>query len=55
MDKIDIKATFPSGADRGDPLTVTVQYDFYALTPLISTIWGGGALSLESSATMYIE
>ena len=55
MDTMDVQVTFPSGTDRGNPITVTVQYDFYALTPLISTIWGGGALSLESAATMYIE
>jgi len=55
MEEIDVQATFPSGTDRGDPITVTVQYDFYALTPLISTVWGGGPLPLESSAMMYIE
>lgn len=55
IDEVDVQVTFPSGTERGNPLTVTMQYHFYALTPLISIIWGGGALSLESAATMYIE
>lgn len=55
MNELTITVDTSQGTERGDPLSVTMQYDFEALTPLISTIWGGGALSLESSATMYIE
>lgn len=55
MDEIDIQVTFPSGTDqRGDPITVTVTYDFRAITPLIGDIIGN-PLTLQSSATMIIE
>lgn len=55
IDELNITVETPQGTERGNPLTVTMQYDLHALTPLISVIWGGGALSLESSANMYIE
>ena len=55
IDELNITVETPQGTERGNPLTVTMQYHFYALTPLISVIWGGGTLSLESSANMYIE
>ncbi len=41
--------------ERGDPLTVTVRYDFLAATPVISALWGGGNLSLGSRTTMELE
>lgn len=44
----------PAGGQRGDPLTVTVTYDFYAITPLIGQIIGN-PMTLRSSATMIIE
>ncbi|MDQ6884548.1 MAG: pilus assembly protein [Candidatus Dormibacteraeota bacterium] len=34
---------------------VDVAYDFKAITPLISSFWGGGALRIGSSATMVLE
>jgi len=34
---------------------VDVNYDFRAITPLISNFWGGGALRIVSSTTMVIE
>src|ERR1700694_1573807 len=34
---------------------VDVNYDFRAITPLISNFWGGGALRIGSSTTMVIE
>jgi Flp pilus assembly protein TadG len=34
---------------------VDVNYDFRAITPLISSFWGGGALRIASSTTMVIE
>jgi Flp pilus assembly protein TadG len=36
-------------------IKVVVSYDFTAFTPLISNIWGGGALRIKSSAQMVIE
>ncbi len=34
---------------------VDVNYDFRAITPVISNFWGGGGLRIASSATMVIE
>ncbi|MFQ6001456.1 MAG: TadE/TadG family type IV pilus assembly protein [Anaerolineae bacterium] len=44
-----------SDPTTGDPIEVTVIYRFYALTPLIDRIWGGGPLPLRSKALMFIE
>jgi len=52
---LTITVETPDGTGRGDPLTVTMQYDFYAVTPFLSIVWGGGSLPLEGSATMHIE
>jgi len=52
MDEVDVEVS-PNG-QRGDPITVTVTYDFHALTPLIGNIIGN-PLILRSSATMIIE
>ena len=40
---------------RGDPVVVTVRYDFLAATPVISALWGGGNLALGSRTTMELE
>ncbi len=52
MDEVDVQVT--GGTGRGQPLTVNVTYDFYAITPLIGDIIGN-PLTLRSSATMIIE
>jgi len=54
MDEIDVQVVPDSPFDRGEPITVTVTYDFYAITPLIGQIIGN-PLTLRSSATMIIE
>jgi Flp pilus assembly protein TadG len=36
-------------------IRVDVNYDFRAITPVISNFWGGGALRIVSSSTMVIE
>ncbi|MFQ5945131.1 MAG: TadE family protein [Anaerolineae bacterium] len=40
---------------RGDPVAVTVRYNFLAATPVISALWGGGNLPLGSRTTMELE
>lgn len=39
------------GTVVGETSTVTVTYDFTTPVPLISNIWGGGALTITESAT----
>ena len=39
----------------GQPVTVTARYRFTAVTPLISRIWGGGSLVIQSSTTMMVQ
>lgn len=48
-------ACLNSDPATGDPMEVTVIYRFYALTPLIDKIWGGGPFPLRSKALMFIE
>jgi len=40
---------------REYPVTVTVRYGFTAFTPMISSFWGGGALTLARSASMMVQ
>lgn len=43
-----------SGNARGNPITITVAYSMYALTPMISAFIPNG-LRLQSSSSMLIE
>lgn len=53
--EFDVDVATPTGTDQGDPLTVTVRFNFRAATPIIDVIWGGGPLTLRAEATMLIE
>lgn len=37
------------------PVVVATTYQFDSITPLISTTWGGGPLTLRASSQMYVE
>ncbi|MBN1642892.1 MAG: pilus assembly protein [Anaerolineae bacterium] len=49
-----VLVTYVDPPSSGDPITVTVQYDYEMLTPLISAIVPGGTLRLRGIATRTI-
>lgn len=51
-ENIDIS---PETRIPGDPVTVTVTYEYIPFTPLIARFMSGGALTLTGKATMYVE
>lgn len=50
----DVTMTFSGGTSwtPNTKFTVTVNYNFEAITPLASTIWGGGPLLLTRATTL---
>ena len=54
-DASHIVITDSGSRNPGSELSVRVNYDFNAVTPLISSFWGGGALTIHASSTMVIE
>ncbi|MDD1776120.1 MAG: pilus assembly protein [Candidatus Methanomethylicus sp.] len=49
-----ITVSAPSGTSQGQPLTVTVIYNYPVSTPLISTFVGSGTIPIRASATSTI-
>lgn len=49
-----ITVSTPSGRDRGDPLTVTVEYDVDLIVPLIGNVVGD-PVELDAATTIRIE
>jgi hypothetical protein len=49
----------PNPRPRQDPawgyVAVVVHYDFYPVTPLIGSLWGGGPLPLMARSNMHLE
>jgi len=45
----------PESRTPGDPVTVTVIFNYAPLTPLIGLFIPGGSLTLTGKATMYVE
>jgi Flp pilus assembly protein TadG len=41
--------------NTNSPVVVTVNYPFYAASGMIVGLWGGGALNLQGTASMYVE
>ncbi len=37
------------------PVVVTITYSFSPITPLISSTWGGAAIAMGTSSSMYVE
>jgi Flp pilus assembly protein TadG len=41
--------------NTNSPVVVTLNYPFYAASGMIAGLWGGGALNLQATASMYVE
>lgn len=53
LSEIDVSIT-PSYRDRGDMVTVTVNYDYVMITPIISSVLSP-MIDLESETSMRVE
>ncbi|MBI3977967.1 MAG: pilus assembly protein [Chloroflexi bacterium] len=51
----DVVVVTPNGTSPGNPIQVSVTYNFQAVTPIISVLWGGGPFALQAAATMVIQ
>jgi Flp pilus assembly protein TadG len=50
-----ISVTRGTCGSTSSPAVVTVTYQFQAASLMIADLWGGGALRLQASSTMYVE
>jgi Flp pilus assembly protein TadG len=41
--------------NTNSPVVVTLNYPFHAASGMIAGLWGGGALNLHATASMYVE
>ena len=51
----DVTVTRGACGNPAAPVIVTVDYDFAPIAPGLSALWGGGPISMNSSARMYVE
>lgn len=50
-DPLTLNVTINRSTTEGELSTITVSHSFEAVTPLVSNLWGGGALVISASAT----
>lgn len=56
LSQLVVGVSYPDGASyAGARVQVNVSYSFFAATPLVDRVWGGGGFPLQAASTMRIE